>query len=328
MTDNLQLPLTPDQLRAFTIFFPHAAARYQAVIEKRTRFVQYTRAENLLAMLRSRSVWLRKTSVMNDYSEISHGWEVSQQAFEHSDGGKRFRKSLDDAHPGIVKKIAENFDPWISNYQLNTYVASVSEHDASEDKLGRLSMWRAYGGRSGVAIVLKPDLFLASSTSLGAISSPVAYFDKSMVEQHFDIIASNISANSSFVKGLPPEQIIQTIHEALRFGMICCKHPGFAEEREWRVVYNPDRDIRAIDNRPIQRRVETIGGTPQPVYAVPLKKLDDGYDLEIASILDRIIVGPSEFPSAIIEALQIELENLGVPDARKKVVFSDIPLRL
>lgn len=328
MTQTLQLPLTPEQARAFSIFFPHAAAAYETAIQKRTMFVQYTRAENLLNMLRSKSIWLRKTSVMNDYTEISHGWEISQKAFEHSEAGKRFRQTLDDAHPGIVAKIAANFDPWIDTYQRKTYVASVSEHDADEDKLGRLSMWRAYGGRSGVAVVIKPDLFLATSTALGAVSSPVAYFDGPKVERHFDTIASNIAANIDFVKSLPAEEIIASIHEALRFGMICCKHPGFAEEREWRVVYNPDRETVPPEKRVIKRRVETINGTPQPIYAVPLEKLEDGYDLRLATILDRIIVGPSEFPAAIIEALQLELESLGVPDPGGKVVFSDIPLRV
>lgn len=159
-------------------------------------------------------------------------------------------------------------------------------------------------------------------------SSPVAYFDKVGVERHFETIADNIAGSMDFVRALPRESIVASIHEALRFGMICCKHPGFAEEREWRIVYNPDRDYHPREKRALQRRVESINGTPQPLYAIPLKKFEDGYDLEIGSILDRVIVGPSEFPSAIIEALQIELENAGVADARSKVVFSDIPLRV
>ena len=328
MPDLTQLPISPEQLRMFKLFFPQAASSYEAVLSKGTRFVQYTRADNLLAMLRTKSVWLRKTNLMNDYTEISHGWELSQHAFEHSDDGKRFRAILEDAHPGIVKQIAENFDPWIDNYQRHTYVTCLSEHDPSEDKHGRLSMWRAYGGRCGVAMVLKSAPFLASSSTLGAISSPVAYFDKEGVERHFGRIANNLSADLPFVRSLPRDAIISNIHEALRFGMICCKHPGFAEEREWRVVYNPDRDLNPKDKRSLSRRIESIGGTPQPLYALPLKKFDDGYDLELGSILDRIIVGPSEFPSAVIEALQIELELAGVADASRKVVFSDIPLRV
>jgi hypothetical protein len=322
------LGLPPQQLRVFQIFFPYAFESYVNVIQRQTRFVQYTRAEAAIAMIRSKSVWLRKTMWMNDYREIAHGWELLQRTFQESAAGKNFKETMERAFPGIVQEIAANFDPWVKRYHLDTYVACVSEHDAAEDMMGRLSMWRAYGGRTGVAVVLKSAPFVAISHALGSYSSPVAYFNKEKIEAHFAKIAAGIAADMDFVKAQPRATIINTMHEAFRFGMICCKHPGFAEEREWRVIYNPERDTIPADQRPMQRRIEIINGTPQPVYSLPLKKLADGYDLEIGSILDRVIIGPSEFPGALLEAFWDELEKAGVPEPRKKVVVSDIPLRL
>jgi hypothetical protein len=37
-------------------------------------------------------------------------------------------------------------------------------------------MWRAYGGATGVAIVLSPTPFLVESQALRAYTSPVGYF--------------------------------------------------------------------------------------------------------------------------------------------------------
>ena len=100
-------------------------------------------------------------------------------------------------------------------------------------------MWRAYGGSSGVVIVLKSTPFTTASDALGAYSSPVAYFSKEDAGVHFDKIATAIEGDMDFVRSQQRHEIAALIHEAFRFGIICCKHPGFAEEREWRIVYNP-----------------------------------------------------------------------------------------
>ena len=49
-----------------------------------------------------------------------------------------------------------------SDIRLNTYITCVSEHQDSEDKHGRLSMWRAFGGGTGtrVGIVFEEDSVL------------------------------------------------------------------------------------------------------------------------------------------------------------------------
>lgn len=312
-----------DQLKLFQMFFPRAFASYLKVATNRTRFVQYTRAESAINMLRGKSVWLRKPQWMNDYLEIEHGLECLVRTFGSTTAGKRFRDAMDSIFPEISKKIAEGFDPWIQHYRLNTFVACVSEHDSSEDAKGRLSMWRAYGGGTGVALVVKSEPFVLTSDALGAYSSPVAYTGQADVEQHFDAVAAAIEKDKDFVKSRGQVAIENMIHEAFRFGMICNKHPGFAEEREWRIVYNPDRDTKKV----LTKSIQVIGGVPQPVYSIPLTNIPGYTDLSVAALLDRIIIGPTQFPGALLEAFRAELEELHVPNIEKKVVVSDIPLR-
>ncbi len=316
-----------DEARRFQIFFPAAATAYMRILQSNTRFVQYTRAESAINILRSKAVWMRKAQWMNDYREIEHGWELLLDVYSKTPAGQHFRAAVDSAHAGLSDEIAKNFDSWLQSYRLNTYVTSLSEHDDHEDKNGRLSMWRAYGGGSGVAMVLKSTAFTTASHVLGAYSSPVAYFSKDDVEAHFNRIAVAIEGDIAFIREQQRGDIAGLIHEAFRYGIICCKHPGFAEEREWRIVYNPDRDELQYKKKVLTKSVQIIGGIAQPVYSIPLRQYE-GYDISPAAILDRIIIGPTNFPGALLEAFHHELEAAGIPDAKQKVVLSDIPLRL
>lgn len=59
---------------------------------------------------------------------------------------------------------------------LNTYIASISEHDNNEDMHGRLSMWRAFGNIvARVAIVLNIPWYTGGAQAVNVMFSPVAY---------------------------------------------------------------------------------------------------------------------------------------------------------
>jgi hypothetical protein len=49
--------------------------------------------------------------------------------------------------------------------------------------------------------------------------------------------------------------------------------------------------------------------------------------LEIPSLVDRIIIGPTEYPNVIREAFTTELTRAGMNDTAQRIVVSDIPLR-
>ena len=51
----------------------------------------------------------------------------------------------------------------------------ISEHLEDEDNHGRLSIWRAYGGSTGVAMVMNSRAMFTESNALGAFTSPVQY---------------------------------------------------------------------------------------------------------------------------------------------------------
>jgi hypothetical protein len=62
------------------------------------------------------------------------------------------------------------------------------------------------------------------------------------------------------------------------------------------------------------KEICTIGGIPQPVYKIPLRNIpeEDFVGVEIPELLDRIIIGPTEYPDAIQEAFTDLLSTCGV----------------
>ena len=105
----------------------------------------------------------------------------------------------------------------------------------------------------------------------------------------------------------------------------CLKHEGFHEEREWRVIYGPERAPSSF----MQSSIEVVGGIPQIVYQLPLDvTVDDALaDLDLPRLFDRLIIGPSQFSWAMYGAFVRALNASGIQDAEKRVFISNIPIR-
>jgi hypothetical protein len=97
------------------------------------------------------------------------------------------------------------------------------------------------------------------------------------------------------------------------------------EEREWRIVYTPAFKL----SKHIEHDFASIGGIPQQICKIPLVDLpDEGLDgISIPKLIDRVIIGPTEHPHTIRDALVALLGISGVADAARRVHMSDIPLR-
>ena len=142
VTDAVEL--NEDALKFNNIFNPGLIEQTMALAADAKRFVYYTSADTAMKVLRNQELWFRNATVMNDFSEISYGLELIQAVFSGHEG-KRFRDAVEDIFRGTVEKADKLLSGWESDWRLETYIACVSLHDPSEDKRGRLSMWRAYG---------------------------------------------------------------------------------------------------------------------------------------------------------------------------------------
>jgi hypothetical protein len=330
MTDlQTKFGMDDTQWALANIFQANALNRIGQCLDAGTRFVHYTTADKAMKLLSNREVWLRKSTRMNDFMEIEHGYNCLSKAWQKNK--PNFVTQFEELFPGICGKIESHFDGWFPSYRTGTFIACVSEHDddpaKNEDRMGRLSMWRAYGGTAGVAIVMKGGVFHrpVSSDALKAYTSPVVYLDVEGFNIEFVKLISAIESNLPLMKSIGEQHFLSLIAHAFRYATICTKHPGFLEEREWRVIYSPAVGKSEI----IKECIESIEGIPQKVCKLPLVDSPDKglTDLELPKLIDRIIIGPSHSPFEIYEAMVELMNNAGIADAASKVFVSDIPLR-
>lgn len=305
------------------IFMPHIAKGKRQVSDDGNQYIHYTSAENALNILNSQQLWLRNPSCMNDYMEIAHGHQMLLKFFRNEDNRNKFVSAIDEYEEGIAQQIFDSFDEWWEKIKHDTFIASISVHPKDEDQHGRLSMWRAYGSESGKAALIlnNPP---QRSPKLSVIMSPAAYFTEKELEIELLEIISAINENIDYLKTLQKETVFGTVIAALIILAVCLKHPGFKEEQEWRLIYLP---TMVPNNNWLVREVETIGGIPQVVYKLPLKNNEE---LEIAGLsipelIDKVLIGPTQYPLAMFDAFYETLVSLGVDDAN--VVISGIPLR-
>lgn len=317
--------LPPNAARRMALFQPLLMAKALDIYKNKKRFVHYTTAETGFNILKNRAVWMRNAITMNDFSEIEHGVECLIYAWKGSQSGQRFSAILEEHYPGLCKDLETRFDGWLPQFRANTFLTCLSEHLDTEDENGRLSMWRAYGGRSGVALVMKNTPFMATTDKLAAYSSPVAYLSKDEFAQAMGEIADNVARNADFLQGMGYEDVLGTMFSVFRFAVLCTKHPGFSEELEWRILYSPGYER----SETITETIEVVRGIPQPVHQIPLKDApDEGlHGADIPNLIDRVIIGPTADQIAIYQAFVSLLESSGVEDAPSRVKISGIPLR-
>ena len=150
-----------------------------------------------------------------------------------------------------------------------TYIGCVSEHDPAEDGIGRLSMWRAYSGMSGIALVLRnPPLIGPGSDRLGVFTGPVVYDGRQAFMQRFGHFVAGMLREGDYLAGLDAARAGALLVGSYHFAALATKHPGFAEEREWRMVFTPSLQ----SGGDLVRSVEICRGEPQLVYKLPLRR--------------------------------------------------------
>jgi Protein of unknown function (DUF2971) len=309
------------------ILSPHMVEEVEKLKSGQSELVHYTTAENALNLIKSQRFWLRNVRCMNDYSEVENGIDLLVRAFGGPENERiiRLYAALDQVSPGEAKTGVDAFNEWIPRLPDNTFIGCLSQADTSE-VTGRLSMWRAYSAPSaGVALILDKTPFIAETDALKAYSVPVAYLTAEQFLTGIDNCLTALEQFAPSLKGLQENIISNTVFWWLLMMAVSLKHPAFHEEREWRIVYFPEM----FKSEVIEECVETVRGIPQVIQKIPL--IDDPerglHGASPEKLLKKLIVGPSEFPGVIRDALAAQLSVSGVTDPLDRISISSIPLR-
>ena len=318
----------PDVIKYMGIFHSYALKRMQKMDSQNGRFAHYTSAATALSIIERGQLWLRNALLMNDFSEVEHGDRCLRTCWNDAELGGKLRTTMEFFDPQMPDRMAKKLNDLSRLRRVESYILSISEHDnvdTNEDRYGRLSMWRAYGGDTNVAFVFNRHPFFSDSQAIKVFSTPVLYADANRFSEEFLAFAEQLSANKEYLQAWPIERLESAINQTFLAAILSTKHPGFCEEREWRLIYSPFEHYS-------ERLVPTtniIQGVPQKIYLLDLKNYpEEGLTgASLPELLEEIIIGPTQNPYPIYIALSEALEAAGVEDARSKVRISDIPLR-
>ena len=319
-----------------SIFMPQVGRQREAAIKRQTkqgnappsylRFAHYTSAEAALSIIERKRFWMRNVLCMPDYGEVQLGMEYLRDFLDQRPNYDLFVSEFDQCASGAAHEALTRFDEWERDIRLDTYVSCISEHDSDEDAHGRLSMWRAFGSGTRVAIVLRIPLQSTVALGLRIIFSPVAYLNKDQAHGVILEILKNVKENRDYVKSFDRTIVIAYILMMLIAGVTCLKHEGFQEEREWRAIYSPNR----LESSLMKSCRKFVNGIPQIIYELPLDVTVSPAlnDLDFSRVFDRLIIGPSPYPWVLYKAFAGALKDAGVDQASERVHVSGIPIRL
>lgn len=312
------------------VFFCDINQKIKMLFDENKKLVHYTSALAACNVIEKEELWMRKTIFMNDYSEIFYGKTCMDNIIR--------KKYISDKITSIIKKFDSNatlddllnyYISYIKNIEKRTYISCLSEHLPAEDDIGRLSMWRAYAASTGVALIINPR-YLKEETIIPGnffITMPVTYSENSF-EKIFLKILDNIDSYINELKVFDINQFFTFFAYMMYIYVISIKHRGFAEEREWRIILSHiyEGNEKLIPNDLIERSIENTRNIPEVVYKIKLDKYN-AISSNKASLLEKIIIGPSACAEIVAESFAEILQKKGFSNAKNMIAISNIPLR-
>jgi hypothetical protein len=296
----------------------------ESLMKDRLLLAHYTSIDVLEKIMKSGEIWLSNPLFMNDLEEVRFGLLEGKRLVEQSEAVTHACKTSERAASlrGAFSYYFKEFD---ERHAFDTYIFCLSEHDASK-KDGLLSMWRGYGGNgNGAALVFN------SNFAFRNLSSPIL-----IARVHYDTAEGRKAWMNDRInqwcalleKSLIPDDklylVAAVLFNLIKLFALKSKHDGFAEEREWRIIYLPERDARKE-----AFKLDYIVGKHgvEPKLRFVIKPIDDGQTWTFGDILEQIIIGPSLSSFLASRGVERMLETVGKPEFKEKISISRIPLR-
>ena len=293
-------------------------------------FAYYTDAATAKLVLRSHRVWMRGVKHLNDSSEVVFGLHLMEKALA-SPEAKALTTTMNSLHAGSGTELATKLERMGATLLDEVFVSCVSAHNAEENEIGRLSMWRAYGKGNGVAIVVKKAALLDWS-DLPVHALPVRYGKTGITGEtlrNLDTLIQDALSLGEFFRN----ELVDLVTAALQMQIVQCKHKAFSEEREWRIIYLPNNqtllNTLAFSPERLTKKNVELTNVLQTIYELPIvPRVIHARDASFNDIIECILIGPAKDQAQLREEFVRILDELEVDDPERKVVSCDVPLRV
>lgn len=315
--------MTQEEIALAKILAQRESSEFIRLHNNNIHFSHYTSASSAMLIIRNKNIWMRNAAIMNDHSEVKYGEYCLSSCWNDSEIKPYLKKTLDKINNGIYNQISLLLEEYRERRINQTFILSVSEHDPTEDKYGRLSMWRAYGGNNSVALILnRKSINNLIQKDLAVL--PVMYVHLYEFKIFIKRLITEIDENVDKIKNIEPSIFIKTVWTYLQYIILSTKHPGFKEEREWRIIHS-----RVYENTHLKESIEIINEVPQVVFKVNMEYmlLNDQLSNPISKVIEKIIIGPTDNSNILCDAFYAEIKNIYPSDAKSKIIQSKIPLR-
>ena len=317
----------------------------------------YTDAGGVLGILQSNQLWLSDAAFLNDSSEMSYAVTVIEEIIGERLGEEGYSPLVKEYLDNLLKSITSRVkDDQEFAFVNPAFVCCFCEQKDS------LHLWRAYssGGR-GYSIgfyldtiynKLKPIKIRERAVSNKRLVETWFCFDPYLCRVNYkkdeqrQIINSLIETVVKAIEANPddfPSGNLNNFHKSIAISRIynlfylCLfsfKHPLFADEREWRLVYarrfGQSEDLSEVAAEELHYR--SSGG-----YFLPFLKIDVGRKIEIEDpadapemkklIFETIYAGPGLDVKLARAAINSYIYRNGYLGYMVEIKQSEVPLR-
>lgn len=271
----------------------------------------YTNASGIKGIAESRQLWASNAAFLNDSSEIVYIKTVLETVateleseFEH-ELSHRFLRLIGPMFESIV----------LGGYDV--YLACFCEQD------DLLSQWRGYpstGGGYAIGFrtsVIAKDRMLRKVVYDEATQREIV---RTMLRPACRHLAESADDSDEYLE----KALLTGLHyhaATLAECSFCFMHPGFAEEREWRLIR-----VNMRQGDPPQRVNPSFRESATGL--LPYLPLEFGRDDDEERPIHEVVVGPNAHPELAVRAAEQLLDSVGYASPVGLVRRSAIPLRV
>lgn len=278
----------------------------------------YTTAAGLLGILQNANIWATDLKFLNDAEESIYARDMVISAIRSMEN-----PVLDPSHSahehgqGAIDIFAQYHKFVLNELETSEFGVYVTCFCESGDLL---SQWRGYGKDHGYAIEFTKEAIHDAVTAITAYGPATGLFKVQYgLDSAAGIVGSAIRAVADFNlnhPGVKAEYSAMTVSSMLAR----IKHPGFAEEQEWRLVVGQQiLDEASLGKFGINLHHPPALFRPTPIAIVPYLEIP----IKRESIVS-IRVGPGDNAETRASGVRRLLKMLA---SEATVTYSEVPLR-